>query len=239
MGTAQQLRWPDDVLPGPDADGGGTGPVGTTPGGAHSVAGEARVVVDRPEVLVRTSTRRRKTAAAYWEGSRIVVQLPAHVRRTERASLVEWLVQRVLAKRPLVSWSDDVLASRAAVLADRYVGGVRPWSIRWVSNQAKRWASCSADTGEIRLSHRLRFVPEWVLDATIVHELAHLVHPNHSPEFHAIANRYPRQQEATIFLEGYSLGLEVSGPSGGWVPSLADSAESLVAMERAPARPPR
>lgn len=163
-----------------------------------------------PEVVVRTSARRRKTAAAFWENGRIVVVLPTHVRRTERQELVEWLVARVLAKRPGAIASDATLAARAAVLADRYVDGVRPSSIRWVTNQGKRWGSCSSSTGEIRLSHRLRAVPDWVLDATIVHELAHLLHPDHSAAFHTVESRYPRQKEALVFLEGYSLGLRTA-----------------------------
>lgn len=161
-----------------------------------------------PPVVVRTSTRRRKTATAYWEGDTIVVVIPVHVRRADRPELVDWLVARVLAKRPRAATSDRALFERAASLADRYVDGVRPASIRWVTNQGKRWGSCSAASREIRLSHRLRHVPEWVLDATIVHELAHLVHPNHSPDFHRLADRHPRQREAALFLEGYSLGLE-------------------------------
>ncbi len=161
----------------------------------------------RPKVEVRTSSRRRKTATAFWEGGRIIVVMPSHVRRADRADLVEWLVTRMLAKRPRASASDNALAMRAASLADRYVEGERPASIRWVTNQGKRWGSCTSATREIRLSHRLRTVPEWVLDATIVHELAHLVHPDHSPGFHQLANRYPRQREAAIFLDGYSLGL--------------------------------
>lgn len=164
----------------------------------------------QPEVVVRTSTRRRKTAAAFWEGERIVVVLPAHVRRAQRAELVDWLVARVLAKRPRAAASDIALAQRAAYLSDRYVEGVRPSSIRWVTNQGRRWGSCSSQTREIRLSHRLRAAPEWVLDATIVHELAHLLHPDHSPAFHAVANRHPRQKDALVFLEGYSLGLGAS-----------------------------
>jgi hypothetical protein len=165
---------------------------------------------ERPEVIVRTSSRRRKTAAAFWENGRIVVVMPAHVPRVERPELVEWLVARVLAKRPGATASDDELAERAAALADRFVDGVRPASIRWVTNQGKRWGSCSTHTGEIRLSHRLRSVPEWVLDATIVHELAHLVHADHSPDFHALADRYPKQHDALVFLEGYSLGLQAA-----------------------------
>lgn len=163
-----------------------------------------------PEVVVRTSTRRRKTATAFWEEGRIVVVLPARVALANRDELIDWLVRRTLAKRPGATSSDDDLAERAAALADRYVDGVRPTAIRWVTNQDKRWGSCSTDSGEIRLSHRLQAVPGWVLDAAIVHELAHLVHPDHSPRFHTLADRYPRQREASVFLEGYSLGLRAS-----------------------------
>ena len=194
----RQLRWPDDLdVP--------KGPVDLT----LVEPGEESTPIE-PRVVVRTSRRRRKTASAHWEGSSIVVLLPAHVPLRDRSELVDHLVQRVLAKRPHLSSSDQALELRAATLADRYVDGVRPTSIRWVSNQAKRWGSCSTRSGEIRLSHRLRMVPGWVLDATIVHELAHLVHPDHSSDFHALADRYPRQREATVFLEGYSLGLEAA-----------------------------
>jgi predicted metal-dependent hydrolase len=166
----------------------------------------------RPPVEIRTSKRRRKTATAFWSDESIVVVLPAHVRGTAKKELVDWLVARVLASRPRSRASDEVLAERAAVLAERYVPGARWSSVRWVTNQGKRWGSCTAETGEIRLSHRLRGVPDWVLDAVLVHELAHLVHPDHSAAFHALANRYPRQAEASVFLDGFALGLEV--PAG-------------------------
>ena len=161
-----------------------------------------------PEVEVRTSTRRRKTATAFWQGGRIVVVVPAHVRGPARHEMVEWLVGRVRAKRPGSGSSDRELALRAVHLADRYLEGVRPASIRWVANQSKRWGSCSAGSGDIRLSHRLRDVPGWVLDAVVVHELAHLLEPNHSARFHLLADRYPRQREASLFLEGFQLGME-------------------------------
>ncbi len=164
----------------------------------------------QPQVVVRTSPRRRKTATAFWENGRVVVVVPTHVPRGERPELVRWLVARVMAKRPGATATDDALTARATALADRYVDGVRPASVRWVTNQVKRWGSCSFQTAEIRLSHRLRVVPDWVLDATLVHELAHLVHPDHSPAFHAVANRFPRQREALVFLEGYSLGLQTA-----------------------------
>ena len=161
-----------------------------------------------PAIEVRTSKRRRKSATAYWSEGRIVVVLPGHLRGRERNEMVDWLVARVMARRPEAAASDDALFERAVQLGRRYVPGVTPASVRWVTNQHRRWASCTAESGEIRLSQRLQGVPPWVLDAVLVHELAHLVHPDHSAPFHEIAERFPRQKEASTFLEGYALGLD-------------------------------
>jgi hypothetical protein len=161
-----------------------------------------------PDVEVRVSARRRKTSEARWVGGRIVVSLPAHLSGEAREKTIAWLVDRLVAKHPLRSAvGDEELMHRAVALSDRYRIGARPTSVRWVTNQSARWGSCSYHSGEIRLSHRLRAVPEWVLDAVLVHELAHLVHPNHSPAFHQLANGYARHREAGLFLAGYGLGL--------------------------------
>jgi predicted metal-dependent hydrolase len=161
-----------------------------------------------PDVEVRVSSRRRKTSEARWVGGRIVVSVPAHLSQEAREKTIAWLVDRLVAKHPMRSALGDAeLMTRALALADRYRIGARPTSVRWVTNQSARWGSCSFHSGEIRLSHRLRAVPEWVLDAVLVHELAHLVHPNHSPSFHQLANGYRRHDEAGIFLAGYGLGL--------------------------------
>src|ERR1017187_344135 len=113
-----------------------------------------------PDVEIRTSKRRRKSATAYWSDGRIVVLLPSHLRGTERKEMVDWLVARVLSRRPRAAASDEALFDRAMHLGRRYVPGADPLSVRWVVNQQKRWASCTAETGEIRLSHRLQGVPE-------------------------------------------------------------------------------
>ena len=139
---------------------------------------------------------------------RIVVSLPAHLNAESRQKTVDWLVERLLTRHQLQSGLDDAgLLARAIELSDRYLVGARPQSVRWVTNQTARWGSCSYYSGHIRLSHRLRVVPEWVLDSVLVHELAHLSHPDHSRAFHKLADAYPRHQEAGVFLAGYGLGL--------------------------------
>ena len=162
----------------------------------------------RPVVEVRVSSRRRKTSEARWVDGRIVVSLPAHLDPASRQKTIDWLVQRLLTRYPLnPDVSDEALFARAVSLSERYLAGVHPSSVRWVTNQTSRWGSCSWYSTEIRISHRLRAVPDWVLDSVLVHELAHLTYPDHSPAFHRFANQYPRHEEAGVFLAGYELGL--------------------------------
>ena len=162
---------------------------------------------DRPEVEVRASTRRKKTGNAHWSGSRIVVQIPARVRGRERRDFVDELVERLMTQRPQNAAGDGALEERAIALAELYNDGVLPASVRWVNNQSARWASCSPDSKEIRVSSRLRQCPEWVIDAVLVHELAHLQEADHSAKFYELADRHPRQSESGLYLDGYALGL--------------------------------
>lgn len=169
---------------------------------------------NRPEVEIRASTRRTKTGNAHWSGSRIIVQIPARLRGRARDHFVDELVERLLTQRPQAMASDAALEARVAVLADLYTDGVVPSSVRWVSNQRTRWASCTPSTREIRVSIRLRQCPDWVIDAVLVHELAHLHEADHSKDFYEIANRHPRQRECELFLEGYALGLGIKMEEG-------------------------
>jgi hypothetical protein len=162
---------------------------------------------DRPEVEIRASSRRKKTGTAHWSGSRIVVLIPARIKGRERTSFVDDLVERLMTQRPQNSAGDASLEDRAKELAEIYNDGVLPSSVRWVKNQQARWASCSPASKEIRLSNRLRQCPEWVIDAVLVHELAHLQEVGHTALFNEIANRFERQVESGLFLEGYALGL--------------------------------
>lgn len=54
-----------------------------------------------------------------------------------------------------------------------------------IGDARSRWGSCSS-TGAIRYSWRLVLAPEAVRRATAAHEVAHRVHMNHSPAFHAL-----------------------------------------------------
>jgi predicted metal-dependent hydrolase len=54
-----------------------------------------------------------------------------------------------------------------------------------VGDPVSRWGSCSS-RGAIRYNWRLILAPEFVRRATVAHEVAHLLHLNHGPAFHAL-----------------------------------------------------
>ena len=61
----------------------------------------------------------------------------------------------------------------------------RPVTVR---DTTSRWGSCSA-SGSLNFSWRLIFAPAFVLDYLAAHEVAHLVHMNHSKKFWALTKK--------------------------------------------------
>lgn len=156
-----------------------------------------------PVVEVRRSRKRRRTVAAYREDDKVVVLLPARFTRAEEKEWVATMLARLerfeRRRRP----SDAGLKRRAAELSERYLdGGAVPDTVRWAANQNSRWGSCTPSDRAIRLSTRLQGMPGWVIDYVLVHELAHLIVPGHTPAFWTWVDRYPRAERARGFLEG-------------------------------------
>ena len=62
----------------------------------------------------------------------------------------------------------------------------KPVGVVSVRDPASRWGSCSS-TGAIAYSWRLILAPAWIRQSVVAHEVAHLVHHNHGPDFWALA----------------------------------------------------
>lgn len=158
-----------------------------------------------PIVEVRRSKRRRRTVTAYREAGKVVVCMPGGFSRAEEERWIGTMLDRLEASDARRRPSDERLLSRAQELSNRYLDGrAEPVAVRWSGNQHSRWASCTPTDGTIRVSDRLKGVPPWVLDYVLVHELAHLLIADHSPEFWTIVDRYPRSQRARGFLDGFT-----------------------------------
>ena len=86
-------------------------------------------------------------------------------------------------KKALMNWylqhAEDKIGERVIRIAQ--LVGKGPVSIK-IKNQDKRWGSCSK-SGIIRFNWKVIMAPISIMDYVIVHELCHLIHPHHSPQF--------------------------------------------------------
>jgi predicted metal-dependent hydrolase len=82
-----------------------------------------------------------------------------------------WFKRRALA---ILTEETAEFAAKAGVTVSRVT----------VADPKGRWGSC-ASTGAIRYSWRLICAPSYVRRSTVAHEVAHRLHMDHSPAFHA------------------------------------------------------
>lgn len=136
-----------------------------------------------------------------------MVRVPADMAEVEEAAAIERVVAKTVRRLRATRRADDPsLERRAQRLADRYLDGIRPTSVRWSDRMRFRYGSCSVGSGDIRISTDLAQHPDRVIDGVLVHELAHLVQPNHSAAFHALADRFPHQRWVDGYLAGFDAG---------------------------------
>ncbi len=153
------------------------------------------------DVEVRRSSRRRRSVSAYFEEGRTIVVIPERMTAAEAARHAEDLHRRLTRKR--TTPQPSALLDRAIQLSEKYLPTApQPSSVTWSTRQLGRWGSCTSVDGTIRLSSRLVGMPDYVIDDVIVHELCHLLVPDHGPRFQALMARYPDHERASAFLEG-------------------------------------
>ena len=99
-----------------------------------------------------------------------------------------------------------------AALIDREVAkvSVRDTASRWGSS-VTRGRGADAHT-HISYSWRLFCAPPWVLDYVCAHEVAHILHPDHSPRFWAACHSlFPDTPAAKRWLSRHGAGLHAVG----------------------------
>lgn len=159
------------------------------------------------EIKIVRSKKRKKTISAREIDGYFVVQAPAGMSDAELQPIVKKLQERWQKRQTRTTLDDKALQQRGRELNRQYFGGKLKWkSMKWVTNQNSRFGSCTPVDGTIRISHRLATMPAFVRDYVIVHELAHLLQANHSPEFWQLVNRYPKTERARGYL--MAVGLE-------------------------------
>jgi hypothetical protein len=104
-----------------------------------------------------------------------------------------------------------------ALLHDVVPSLIEKWEARlkvrvtgyFLQRMKTKWGSCNHAAGHIRLNTELAKKPKDLLEYVIVHEMAHLVEPNHSERFASLLDHhYPTWREARAELNELPLGAE-------------------------------
>lgn len=132
--------------------------------------------------LVRS--RRKTLSVQVTRECRVIVRAPLRLAKREIDRFVsehaDWIA-RALAERA-VSEIPPKVRHYSAIM------GLRPTGIR-ITSARTRFGSCSGKNS-LCFSWRLMEYPEEAVDYVVVHELAHIIHKNHGPDFWALVGQY-------------------------------------------------
>lgn len=156
------------------------------------------------EVRIVRSKNRRRTVGAKLIKNVMWVYAPQSMADDELNKFIDKFSKRFRKK----SLKDELNRTQelkivAENLNHQYFSGrLNIQSIEYSSQQDKIFGVCDYRTRKIRISHRLTKVPTWVRDYVIIHEMAHLIEPNHSKAFWGIVSRYKLTERARGYLMG-------------------------------------
>ncbi len=154
------------------------------------------------QITVIRSKRRKKTIQSKYGDGRLWIYLPAGMSTRDEQKWIDRMIERnerSQQKRTLKT-SDIWLQQHAQELNKKYFDGALKFSIMFVTNQNSRFGSCTSLDKTIRISERVKTMPSWVQDYIIIHELTHLLHPDHSKNFWEKVNQFKYAERAKGYL---------------------------------------
>jgi predicted metal-dependent hydrolase len=162
------------------------------------------IIIDGTELPLRVERKAVKNVNARLGEGGMQVSLPLRLDRAEALRIIDELARRLLRRQRAqqINREDDA-AELARRIAQRFPNPPEVRSVEFTTVTSSCWGSYSPHTRSIRLSAALRQMPPWVLEAVVAHELAHAIHPNHSPAFWALLRGVcPDTDRAKAFLTG-------------------------------------
>ncbi len=156
------------------------------------------------EVKIIRSHRRRRTVSARLLEDTLIVSAPLMLSEPRLDKIILGFKEKFERKKIKEELDrKEALSEVAKRLNERYFSNkLKINSIEYVTDQNSKYGCCNFSSGHIRISHRIGLMPSWVRNYVIVHEMAHLIEPNHSRAFWGIVYRYELAERARGFLLG-------------------------------------
>ncbi|PNX54254.1 MAG: hypothetical protein BV458_00105 [Thermoplasmata archaeon M9B2D] len=174
------------------------------------------------QITILRSKRRKKTIQTKYEPGHLWIYLPFGMSAKEEQKWIERMIQRVeqRQKKQTLQKSDRWLMQRAKELNKKYFDARLCFSIKFVMNQNTLYGSCTSFDRTIRISERVKNMPLWVQDYIIIHELTHLLYPNHSKKFWEKVNQYKYAERARGYLIAIGAQNDETSESGESEPNI-------------------
>ena len=154
------------------------------------------------KIQIIKSRKRRKTISAHLVKNTLIVRSPYFLPKWQENKIIGKFIETLRNRKDIKS--DKSLHKRALYLYEKYLHkSPLSFTICWTKKQQKTYGTCNQIRKHIRISERIKYLPLWVTDYIIIHELAHLIAPNHSKEFWKLVFRYEKSLKAKGFLEGW------------------------------------
>ena len=162
------------------------------------------------QITIIRSKRRKKTIQTKYGDGQLWIYVPAGMSTKDERKWIDRMIERNKRweQKTTLKKSDTWLQQHAQALNKKYFDGVLNFSIMFVTNQHSRFGSCTSIDKTIRISERVKTMPLWVQDYIIIHELTHLLHPDHSKDFWRKVNQYKYAERAKGYLIAVGAGIE-------------------------------
>lgn len=150
------------------------------------------------------SRKRRTIEMSINDEGKLVVRAPQNMARSEIDAFVEkhrlWAEKHIkLKKERIKKYSvspeeeENIKKNALPYLKERTeyfsaIMGLEPTGVK-ITSAKKRFGSCSTKNS-ICYSWRLMLYSKEAIDYVVVHELAHIAHKNHGPQFYALIEKY-------------------------------------------------
>jgi len=135
-------------------------------------------------------------------GDMMRVNAPANMPGPELQEIVNNF-QRRFEKRKLkkeLNKQENLMDICQKLNQEYFWGQIEVKSIEYSTDQTAKWGVCNHKNKTILISHRLAGFPNWVRDYVIVHEMVHILHPDHSKRFWKKVRRYRLSERARGYL---------------------------------------
>ncbi|MFH1191245.1 MAG: M48 family metallopeptidase [Candidatus Omnitrophota bacterium] len=165
------------------------------------------------EVKIIRSRRRRRTVSARLVNDLLLIQAPLMLSSERLDKMISDFKSKFAAKKIKTELNKEKnLTDLARALNERYFDNkLKIESIEYSTNQNSRLGCCNYRSGKILISHKVGLLPQWVRKYVLVHELAHLIEPNHSRAFWNIVWRYKLTERARGYLMAANMRMKEGG----------------------------